>query len=113
MKAAIYQSYLDIDHLIAERTLAGSVLGGGTDRWDIKPRYRAADDAVNKRKSSATRARGEFERDIGELAVPAGLAFQPGRLLNGMADGFPVRGARSGGFQPHPERRRQPLHGGF
>ena len=71
----------DVDDGIAERALAGRVLGRLADGGDVLPRHRAADDPVAELEALAARARRDVELDVGELAVAAGLALEPRVLV--------------------------------
>src|SRR5208283_89671 len=74
---AIHQGDRDIDDGIAEWPFLHGLLGGFADRRNILPRHCTAHDFIDEQKTLAAAARLNLQLDVGELAMAAGLAFEP------------------------------------
>ena len=72
-------------------------------------RHGAAHDLLLELDAFAAPQRGDFDLDVGELAVPAGLPLEAGMVRQGLADGFAVTGQGPLGAHPHIELALQAL----
>ena len=88
MECAIDQGHPDIDDGIAEWSLLHGLLGRFADRRNILPRHRAPHNFIGEQKALAAAARLDLQLYVGELAMTAGLAFEPGMLLHPALDRF-------------------------
>src|SRR3546814_12219749 len=73
----------DLDHRKPERPAREIFLGAMLDRADVLARHRAADHLVDEFKAPAARQRPDLDVHIAELAVPAGLALERKRVVEG------------------------------
>ena len=109
MIGAVRQRDVEIDDGEAERPARQAVNDALFHRADIIARHRTADDLFMKLETGAARHRLDFQDDVAELAMAAGLLLVAAALADRFADRLLISDRRRRRFDVDAEAVAQPF----